>query len=128
MVPKFYHSNHIGRLISSKISIRGAIKQGSVISPIIFNVGLRSPTTILHRLVTDGLYSRHISYSDNLLLSGENLSGLQEAMTSICSSLNSTGLTVTPCKIKFLIFGINQQIRVLLSINVDGTVVTEKKS
>ena len=111
--------------LSGPIDIRRGVKQGSVISPVIFNNAIRSATkSIEDFLIDDGIDASHLSYADDLLLISDNLESLQKAINAVSSALGDIGLTIEPSKTEFVV--LNDETLPNRAVDVCGKTVLQK--
>ena len=81
--------------MSNRINVRRGVKQGSVLSPVIFNDAIRSAIRHLPPyLIEPYVDASHLSYADDILLLSDDLQGLQKAVDSVCAALNGIELSV----------------------------------
>jgi len=96
--------------VSNRINVRRGVKQGSVLSPVIFNDAIRSAIRHLPPyLIEPYVDASHLSYADDILLLSDDLQELQKAVDSVCTALNGIGLSVAISKTEFLVFGSGSQ-------------------
>jgi exonuclease III len=101
-------------IISDNISVQNGVKQGNVLSPILFNVYMDE---LLSRLKQkpfgchiDSLYVGAICYADDLTLVSPSIQGLQE-MIHICEQFGlEYGVKFNDTKSKAMMFGDNSSV------------------
>ena len=92
-----------GGQLSDRISLRRGVKQGSVLSLVIFNNAIRTATSYLPPHVIDGIDISNLSYADDILLISDNLISIQNAINILHSHLREIGLEIEPTKTEFLV-------------------------
>ena len=96
--------------MSNRINVRRGVKQGSVLSPVIFNDAIRSAIRHLPPyLIEPYVDASHFAYADDILFLSDYLQGLKKAVDSVCTALNGIGLSVATSKTEFLVFGSGSQ-------------------
>ena len=82
------------------------VKQGSALSPALFNNSIRKVTRrIPQYLIEPYIDASRLSYAKDILLLADNLGLLKNAVDVVCSVLKEIGLSVATSKTEFLVFG-----------------------
>ena len=109
--------------ISDPVKIRRDVRQGSVLSPLIFKHAISkildriSPSLLLH-----GTDLSYLAYADDVLLLSRSKADLQENLNRLLSDFQSIGLSINIDKCEFLSFNAPQSDSVTLGNHVVPTV------
>jgi hypothetical protein len=96
--------------LTCPIPVKRGVKQGSVLSPLIFNNVLRTATRNIPPYIIDGhIDNSHLSYADDILLLADKLSSMERAFEALQASLSTIGLAIEPSKTEFMIENQNEK-------------------
>ena len=110
-------------ILTEEIYLKKGVRQGSVISPVLFNAVIYTATKYIHgSYFLDGVDLSFISYADNLLLLSSSLSLLQENLEMLVNLYKDIGLRVNISKTEFVVFNGTDSTRTLLSVCDDPAV------
>lgn len=98
-------AGHRKQKLSEPIRLFKGVRQGSALSPIIFNSAIYSVTRFVRgTFFLEGLDLSFISYADDLLLLSSTLRGLQENLRLLVTLYRRIGLRVNIEKTEFIVF------------------------
>ncbi|KAK2708867.1 hypothetical protein QYM36_014481, partial [Artemia franciscana] len=131
----FWYSNSYIRVklslekLSEPVKLKRGLRQGSVLSPILFNT-LTSKVT---KQISDGLRFDTcdlslISYADDLLMLSFSLSVLQDNLGELVSGYSAIGLQVNGQKTEFLVFSSAKQEAPAPTVSVEGAIIAPSSS
>ena len=115
--------------LSEPVRLKRELRQGSVLSPILFNT-LTSKVTkqTSGGLRFDTCDLSLISSADDLLILSFSLSVLQDNLHKLVSGYSPTGLQVNGQKTEFLVFSSAKQEASAPTVSVDGAIITPSSS
>ncbi|KAK2727245.1 hypothetical protein QYM36_007923 [Artemia franciscana] len=131
----FWYSNSYIRVklgletLSEPVKLKRGLRQGSVLSPILFNT-LTSKVT---KQISDGLRFDTcdlslISYADDLLMLSFSLSILYDNLDQLVSGYSAIGLQANGQKTEFLVFSSAKQEAPAPTVSVDGAIIAPSSS
>ncbi|KAK2718463.1 hypothetical protein QYM36_005700 [Artemia franciscana] len=131
----FWYSNSYIRVklslekLSEPVKLKKRLRQGSVLSPILFN-SLTSKITkqISGRLSLDTCDLSLISCADDLLMLSFSLSALQDNLDTLVFGYSSIGLQVYGQKTEFLVFSSAKREAPTPTVSVDGAIIAPSSS
>ncbi|KAK2726842.1 hypothetical protein QYM36_007626 [Artemia franciscana] len=131
----FWYSNNYIRVklglekLSEPVKLKRGLRQGSVLSPILFNT-LTSKVTkqISGRLRFDTCDLSLISYADDLIMLSYSLSVLKYNLDKLVSGYSAIGLQVNGQKTEFLVFSSAKQEAPVPTVSVDGAIIAPSSS
>ena len=98
----------LGNNMSNAIQIRRGVRQGCVLSPLLFNLNLEA---IFQEILEDvemgvkvnGVWINNIRYADDTILITDNIHDLQQLVNKVGEQSRSMGLNINTKKTKFMI-------------------------
>jgi hypothetical protein len=119
-----YSRVRIGKNLSDKFSIENGLKQGDVLSPLIFNFALdyaiRRVQENQEGLIPNGTH-KLLAYADDVNTVGENIDTIQRNTKALLDASKEVGLEVNPEKTKYMLVSRCQKTGQKQSIKIEST-------
>lgn len=127
---------------TDQIEIRRGVRQGCILSPMLFNLYSEKIFTlaldeISAGIVINGKYDNKIRYADDTLILADNMQDLQTMVNRVCAVSTEYGLAMNIKKIKFMVISKNppqniqlivdgKQVQRVQHYKNSGTIVNEQ--